>query len=409
MHDTRSDMVDLDGGVETGRWTLRFPPALEQRYEAETGLVRSRSLVVRGLAAIGFFVIYLAADWMLTPDAFGVAVVVRLVVVVPLALITLLVLWSNPDPRLRESLVGGVSILAGLSTLLVMLSSASPLRDTQQNAVILVLLFVVIVERLRFPYALLSTLLMTLAYVGAVLLLGGTDMSRQFSEIIVFGGAAVLSLVAGYTLEKETRRGYLLGLRERLRSNNFELQSLHDPLTGLENRRALDEALARLAGPDGREVAVIVGDIDHFKSYNDTMGHVAGDVCLKRIASLLAGELRSEDDRAVRFGGEEFLVLLPDTDLGTAVAVAERMRRAVEHAGIPHPGRIRHSPITMSFGVASSWIGGEARPEQLIEAADAALYAAKSAGRNQVWPRRRQNVAPQPGRTIEQIRRAEWA
>jgi len=232
--DDRLDSMSLDAGVETGRFSLRFPPALERRFEAETGLARSRSLVWRGLVAIGFFVVYLAADWMLTPDVFGLALVLRLAIVLPLALVAVARLWFNPRPALRESLVGGVCVAAGVSTLLIMLLSVSPLRDAQQDAVILVVLFVVIVERLRFPYAVASTVLMTAAFVTAVLVLPGADKSRQFSEIIVFGGAAVLSLVAGYTLERETRRSYLLGLRERLRSSNFKLQSLHDPLTGLE-------------------------------------------------------------------------------------------------------------------------------------------------------------------------------
>lgn len=408
MTDDRLDSMSLDAGVETGRFSLRFPPALERRFEAETGLARSRSLVWRGLVAIGFFVVYLAADWMLTPDVFGLALVLRLAIVLPLALVAVARLWFNPRPALRESLVGGVCVAAGVSTLLIMLLSVSPLRDAQQDAVILVVLFVVIVERLRFPYAVASTVLMTAAFVTAVLVLPGADKSRQFSEIIVFGGAAVLSLVAGYTLERETRRSYLLGLRERLRSSNFKLQSLHDPLTGLENRRALDDALAQLSGPDGRQMAIIVADIDHFKSYNDTLGHVAGDQCLKRIAGAISAELRSNDDRAVRFGGEEFLVLLPDTELPVALAIAERMRRAVEEVGIPHPGRILQGSITASFGVGVALVGGSVTVEELIESADAALYAAKAAGRNQVWPQP-SRVARMPDRAIDRIRRAESA
>src|SRR5690606_38223168 len=113
------------------------------------------------------------------------------------------------------------------------------------------------------------------------------------------------------------------------------------------------------------------------------LGHMAGDICLKRIATTIGRELRDATDTPYRFGGEEFLVLLRRTDLQTALAVAERMRRAIEGAGMPHP---RHGVVTASFGVAASRVGSAVESDELIQAADAALYAAKRNGRNQVWP-----------------------
>jgi diguanylate cyclase (GGDEF)-like protein len=124
-------------------------------------------------------------------------------------------------------------------------------------------------------------------------------------------------------------------------------------------------------------------DLDYFKAYNDGFGHLAGDTCLKRIASLVQAELRDRSDVAYRFGGEEFLVLLRRTDLRTALAIAERMRRAIEAAAIPHPTR---NIVTASFGVAATKIGSAITSDELIHSADAALYAAKRNGRNQVWP-----------------------
>jgi diguanylate cyclase (GGDEF)-like protein len=137
----------------------------------------------------------------------------------------------------------------------------------------------------------------------------------------------------------------------------------------------------------GDDVAVILADIDHFKDYNDTQGHLAGDVCLKRVAGIVQAELRTEGDMAFRFGGEEFLLLLPKADLSTAISVAERIRRALEEAGIPHPARVPPGVVTASFGVAATRLGGTVTTDELIASADAALYAAKRSGRNQVWPR----------------------
>ena len=107
----------------------------------------------------------------------------------------------------------------------------------------------------------------------------------------------------------------------------------------------------------------------------------------KSTAGIIAAELRTPGDRAVRFGGEEFMILLHDTDLWTATAIAERIRLAVESAAIPNPGRPFHAVVTVSLGLAGARLGNGVAPEELIRSADAALYAAKNAGRNQVWPR----------------------
>src|SRR5690606_25448938 len=122
-------------------------------------------------------------------------------------------------------------------------------------------------------------------------------------------------------------------------------------------------------------------DIDHFKSFNDSLGHQTGDDCLKRVAALIVSELRDRGDLAFRFGGEEFLVVLRRTDLPLALSTGERLRRAIERNGIPHP-EARGGIVTASIGVASTMIGAGVGAEELISSADAALYAAKRAGRN---------------------------
>jgi diguanylate cyclase (GGDEF)-like protein len=167
----------------------------------------------------------------------------------------------------------------------------------------------------------------------------------------------------------------------------LELLSTTDALTGVANRRRFDAALAtewaRSLGT-ALPVSVIMADVDHFKTYNDHLGHPAGDACLVEISRLLAGSLR-ETDLLCRYGGEEFAVILPRTDLEVAVNVAERMRRAVEDARLPHTpdGRI----VTVSIGVASSPASATGREDDLVAVADAALYEAKHAGRNRVRAR----------------------
>jgi diguanylate cyclase (GGDEF)-like protein len=153
-----------------------------------------------------------------------------------------------------------------------------------------------------------------------------------------------------------------------------------DALTGLSNRRRLDRDLAALVSDGRSEVAAFVMvDVDHFKHFNDSNGHAAGDVALQTVARALTDSVRP-GDRAYRYGGEEFCVLLPATTQADAELVAERMRRAVESAEIPGGEQQPGGRVTISVGVADSSGGGSS----LVERADAALYEAKTAGRNRV-------------------------
>ena len=156
-----------------------------------------------------------------------------------------------------------------------------------------------------------------------------------------------------------------------------------DALTGLYNRHFLSGHLAtalEVGRRTGKSVSLMVLDIDFFKAVNDSHGHVVGDTVLKEFADRMARNVRGID-LAARFGGEEFVVLLPDTDLGAALAIAERLRRETEAALFDAGGR--QMKITVSIGVAESGTHA-ATPIDLIKAADEALYEAKRSGRNRV-------------------------
>ncbi len=151
--------------------------------------------------------------------------------------------------------------------------------------------------------------------------------------------------------------------------------SLHDPLTGLANRRLMDIMIEKSLARVRRfktSLSVIMLDIDHFKKYNDTYGHTAGDNLLVQVAKLIL-KMTRQIDLAVRYGGEEFLVLLPETELTRASEVAERIRKTVEEKTV----------VTISLGV-SSYHKGIEKEEDLIKKADEALYKAKQKGRNRV-------------------------
>jgi diguanylate cyclase (GGDEF)-like protein len=164
-----------------------------------------------------------------------------------------------------------------------------------------------------------------------------------------------------------------------------------DGLTQLANRRAFDERFAEAwasAREDGSVISVIVVDIDHFKRLNDRYGHLYGDKVLKRVAHLLGEALRRKEDLAARFGGEEFVILLPATTRDCAAIVAERLRRLVEIAGFPatesSDGSMRGISATVSCGVATASPLVADGQSALLQAADEALYHAKELGRNMV-------------------------
>jgi two-component system, sensor histidine kinase LadS len=179
-------------------------------------------------------------------------------------------------------------------------------------------------------------------------------------------------------------------VRERtldLERANRKLQelSLTDGLTGLFNRRHFDESFElqfKRAVRDKTPLAILMIDADHFKRINDTWGHLAGDDCLVAIASVLRHQARRENDLVARFGGEEFAVLLMNTEPEHAMRIAEGIRLGVENAIIEISGE--PLALTISIGVAAITPSAESHPSQLLHAADEALYAAKSSGRNRV-------------------------
>jgi two-component system cell cycle response regulator len=173
----------------------------------------------------------------------------------------------------------------------------------------------------------------------------------------------------------------------RLREGRAELErlSVTDALTGLANRRRLTAELEREVHRGERHertFAVLMLDVDHFKQFNDTYGHAAGDAVLKRLAALLRENARDVDTVA-RYGGEEFTLILPETDATTAAAAAERIRRAIDADRFSPEGRDTELNVTVSVGLARFPDHGRT-PERLMEAADQALYASKAAGRNRV-------------------------
>lgn len=183
-----------------------------------------------------------------------------------------------------------------------------------------------------------------------------------------------------------TMRARLQQMQRELQLANQELEwlSLHDGLTGLANRRFFDQMLEkeyRCAKRDHIPLSLILCDVDYFKRYNDSYGHAEGDHCLCRVAQAIQTALQRPGDLACRYGGEEFAVILPQTDLAGVQILAEKIRAAVYALNLPHRGSEVAHCVTLSLG-AATYTGQYATPDALVKAADDALYRAKVQGRN---------------------------
>jgi diguanylate cyclase (GGDEF)-like protein len=163
----------------------------------------------------------------------------------------------------------------------------------------------------------------------------------------------------------------LTSLTDQLKASNADLQiqSLHDPLTGLTNRRGLDIRLdeeLRIARRERQPLTLILCDVDNFKSYNDTAGHLQGDQCLVRIAQLLGETCRRPRDLAARFGGEEFVILMPGTSHSGAMFYAKGLQRMVHQLALPHPASDGKTCVTLSGGITTCVPDGTTTIESLL-------------------------------------------
>jgi diguanylate cyclase (GGDEF)-like protein len=372
-----------------GMRTIAFPAALERQFEQDTQQRRCARLKVGILVSAVLYNFFLIADWLLVPDVLGVATLLHFCVVTPWMLFAAWVMTRRPRPFVRECLAASVPLLIILQIDYGFASTTSESAAHYQYVIIPTLLYAnVSLHRLAFRFARAVTAAVVICHAAVVLSASYVTGPVATMILVQIAICAYITLIANYTMERDLRRAYLFSLRDRLRHSLADATSKRDALTGLANRHHLDIELRRLWAAEGEPaamVSVILMDIDHFKRLNDKYGHGAGDLCLKRMASILVAELGAVAEGAVRYGGEEFLVVLPAVQLVDAMRVAERIRMSVERATIPNEGPGLPGIVTASFGVASAAVC-DLTAAELIAVADTALYAAKRKGRNQIWP-----------------------
>lgn len=384
-----ADAAAVDAQLAARGVRLRFAPALEARFQAESTPRRRRELLLAGAASLAVFDAFLLNDWLTRPEVMHVALAARGATTVFALAVLLAVAQPALPARWREGLMAALLPVAMAFASWLALVSPVPARTYDPFLLSLVLMAGNIAFPLRFGPALASTAASLAIVLGVVFAPGMDDGARPWA-LGQLCGTAVFSLIACWRIEHRARESYLLRLRETLRSQAaqhsaqaYALLSQTDALTGLPNRRAFDGAFA-LQAARRDAMALLLIDVDHFKRYNDRHGHLAGDEALRGVAQAMRGALR-EQDLLARFGGEEFVALLPGTAEAAALAMAERLRAAVQAAAIVHHDGAA-PVVTVSVGVAVRAGEGGPGAAALLAEADRALYAAKAAGRNRCMP-----------------------
>jgi diguanylate cyclase (GGDEF)-like protein len=369
-----------------GMGETKLPPAFKEAMETDRAkflAVSSRKLMIRSAITYNMF---LPLDFLLLPRTAWISVALHFGIVTPAILLAGRLAERHPG-SLRRNISGGlVPILMVAQIMLIFRLNSGVAAAPYQFLALLVMVYTNINQTLTMRVAWLTSAAVAALYVGA-LLTSAVPEAVKITGVAMMLSAMHLSLEAKTRIEEADVHQFLGRLRDRLQRFEAESEANRDALTGLSNRRHFEECTAALwsaatlpAGP----VAIIMIDIDHFKLFNDVYGHPAGDHCIKRVAGTIAAALREPGDLAVRFGGEEFVLLLPNTTPDIAVQISERVRRAIEAMAIPHDASPTSAVVTASLGVAASPVSTPL--EMLVAAADGALYRAKRAGRNQVYP-----------------------
>jgi diguanylate cyclase (GGDEF)-like protein len=389
-------IAEIDRLTSKGFHWLGMPETLEIGFENTTRVQRTNRLWIEGLVAIGLFNIYVLAAYFLRGGTSWFPVQVRLCVVTPIALLINFSMRWSPSKVYRETSIAVASVLIGWTHLYLESNRNATSSAYAQVGLIVAVIFVNVVMRLEFLYAISASAALLAGDLVFMQLDRFLTPPEKLLGVTLAVCAVSMTMIANYSIGREERVGYLMRLRGEIQSReltflNVELQRISstDSLTGLANRHAYEQRFAELwlqTVKAGECFSAIVIDIDHFKATNDAGGHLYGDRVLARVASLLSQSLRCKDDFAARFGGEEFVVLLPNTCQEGAVIVAERVRKLVEVAGSPalQDSGVPPRLSTVSCGVSSCWPTDSIRRDDLIDAADKALYQAKAAGRNQV-------------------------
>jgi diguanylate cyclase (GGDEF)-like protein len=358
---------------------LRFPPELEAEFLLQFRASARRwvrmSMLVALCTTLGFAVI---DHWVLVGPHRAQADLVRFGLQLPLVILILVMTIERYYGRWYQPSIQIAAPLFGIGTVLMAMQATPEQLPLVAARLLLATFYFYSMLGLTLSAAFRTNVVVVAAYIAAALD-GNVSHPVAIYQTYVLLCANLIGAAGCYALEHANRVAFL----ERRRLSEV---AMHDGLTGLLNRAALEEqgrSLWRHAERDRLPVSVVLIDIDHFKAYNDRYGHQAGDRCLREVAAAVKlAALRRPLDLVARYGGEEIIAVLFGGDRAHAEAVAVSVREGVTGLRIEHLASPTRPYVTVSVGVATLEPGADYSHDLAVQLADRALYAAKAGGRD---------------------------
>ncbi|MFZ2629941.1 MAG: diguanylate cyclase [Desulfosalsimonadaceae bacterium] len=383
--------------IDNRGYHLRFKKEeLEREFQQDYARRYLTHMQIAGFLGLFAFLSCGVLDLIFMPTMSDRTWFARMVVGAPMLALLLSLGRSMGDRHMQPIFTIFSCVFAG-GLVAISLNSIEPYSYFYYNSVTVMMVIVFAVSRIQLKWGIIVAIIISLTQNLAMI--GFGLMSNKLAIIAisnyVFFVSAVSALIGTFMVERSLRQNYLqsrmLSIKNRdLEEFNLNLQYMVavDGLTQIANRSTLDRTLTiewQRARRKREPIGFIMMDIDHFKLFNDTYGHQAGDECLRVVAATLKDCAQRPGDLAARYGGEEFALVLSDTSLEQARIVAERGRQKIMEVAISYK-KSAQAHVTASFGVASLAPGSRrhSSPEALILAADRALYRAKRSGRNRV-------------------------
>jgi len=371
---------------------FRFPPELEKRFVEFYNEDILWHLRISAACGIVLYWIFGLHDVIVYPDKKEILLLIRYGFVSPFLIVALLYIFYGNSHLIRQLLYAIASVAAGIGICLVIFLTKDP-KQLYYTGLIVVVLFIYAVSGLRLKFAAVASLSITAIFIAMAIFFKGLPSRVLFNDIFGLISVNIIGGLAGFLIERFRRREFLYKRqiekdRLALEKANIKLRylSYHDALTGLYNRRAFDEHLKiewQRAVRHKYPLSVLMIDIDDFKLYNDTMGHLAGDEVLKKVASVLREMVNRPGDMVARYGGEEFVVLLVGTDQKGALYIAEEILQKMRSLQIYHP-KTQRTIVTFSIGCATTVPNIDQDFASVIRKADEALYIAKAEGKDRL-------------------------
>ena len=391
----------MTDNLVSSAFSLKFlDRKLEAEFQADSFTQNLKRRRFIHLVGAFIYAVFYFMDREVIPDLQGPCLLIRFAIVCPAILLSFIATYTRYAFRLRHINTLVCGSLASLGALYIIVHASSPGNHIYHGSVMLVVLFFY----LFIPEWIISNSLAWLTFLAfevSIVFFTDVPWEYRFGNSYLFFFLNLSGMFACYMLERSERRAFWQRrtierqaeeLRQALDHAQGEWRQAEslarlDPLTGLANRRHffhLAECEMARHNRHPQPLSLLMIDVDHFKQFNDRYGHQLGDLVLKKVADTIGRTIRKPDS-AGRFGGEEFVVLLPETDLNAAVRLAQRLLKAIEETTVVYNGE--PLGVTASLGAGTLGVDEEADVATLLERADQALYAAKNSGRNQlrVW------------------------